>query len=66
MPEIIESRRKELGLSQQEVADKIPITRQYYNEIENDKRVPSVKLAKGISDVLGVDWTIFFGESVNK
>ncbi|OPA76772.1 XRE family transcriptional regulator [Paenibacillus selenitireducens] len=57
-----ETKRKELGLSQDEVAKRTRISRQYYNAIENKKRKPSVELAKCIASELGVDWTIFFAE----
>ncbi|WP_445321747.1 helix-turn-helix transcriptional regulator [Oceanobacillus sp. FSL W7-1309] len=53
-------KRKEKKLTQQEIADKIGVSRQYYNDIENEKRSPSVGLAQKIGDVLGIDWTIFF------
>lgn len=52
-------RRKKLGLSQQEVADAAGIDRSYYTKIENGL-TPSVKVAKAISEILGVEWTIFF------
>lgn len=53
-------KRKEKELTQQEMAKKIGISRQYYNDIENGKRQPSVGTAKKIGKLLGVDWTIFF------
>ncbi len=53
-------KRKEKKLTQQEIADKIGVSRQYYNDLENEKRSPSVGLAQKIGDVLGIDWTIFF------
>lgn len=64
--ELSEKRRKALGLSQDEVAKKANISRQYYNAIVNRKRKPSVDLAKGLSSILGVSWTIFFDDSVNE
>ncbi|WP_346234544.1 helix-turn-helix transcriptional regulator [Lysinibacillus telephonicus] len=56
---ILKERRVLLGYSQQEVAKKIGIERSYYSKIENGLR-PSVKVAQKISEVLDVDWTIFF------
>ncbi len=44
------------------MADKVNISRQYYNEIENNRRKPSVELAKRISRVLNLEWTIFFND----
>ncbi|MEB3103044.1 helix-turn-helix transcriptional regulator [Ferviditalea candida] len=63
---IVVTRRKELKWSQDKIAKKINISRQYYNEIENGKRTPSVKIAKELADLLGISWTIFFDKSVNK
>lgn len=55
-------RRKKLGLSQQEVADAVGIDRSYYTKIENGL-TPSVKVAKAIGKILGINWTIFFDET---
>lgn len=55
-------RRKKLGLSQQEVADAVGIDRSYYTKIENGL-TPSVKVAKAISKILGINWTNFFDET---
>nr|WP_242503568.1 helix-turn-helix transcriptional regulator [Bacillus albus] len=54
--------RKSKGLTQEKMADKVNISRQYYNEIENNRRKPSVELAKRISRVLNLEWTIFFND----
>jgi putative transcriptional regulator len=56
---ILIQRRKLLGYSQQDVADKVGIDRSYYTKIENGL-TPSVKVAKAIGHHLGFDWTIFF------
>ncbi|MES1051697.1 helix-turn-helix transcriptional regulator [Bacillus thuringiensis] len=56
----IENNRKCKKLTQEEMANKLNISRQYYNEIENYKRKPSVELAKRTSQILDLDWTIFF------
>ncbi len=56
----IEKCRKAINLSQEEVAKKVNIGRQYYNAIENGKRRPSIELAKKLAEVLKTDWTIFF------
>lgn len=66
MQTVVETRRKELGLSQDEIAKMISVSRQYYNAIENNKRTPSVDVAKGLAEVLGINWTIFFENEVNK
>jgi putative transcriptional regulator len=52
--------RKEKRFTQQEIANRVGISRQYYSEIENNRRKPSVDTAKKIGKLLGVDWTIFF------
>jgi putative transcriptional regulator len=59
---LLNSKRDSLGLTQQDVAEKsnAGITRQYYGMIENGERRPSVDVAKKISAVLDVEWTIFF------
>lgn len=56
------TKREKLGFSQQDVIEKTGsiITRQYYGMIEKGERRPSVDVAKKISEVLGIDWTIFF------
>lgn len=62
---VIESQRKALGMSQDEIASKLGVSRQYYNSIENNRRTPSVELAKKIAVLLGTEWTIFFEDKVN-
>lgn len=67
LQEILLTARKKKRLTQEEVVSMLeePITRQYYGMIENGERKPSVKIAKSISSVLEVDWTIFFGNEGN-
>ncbi|MDY0395379.1 helix-turn-helix transcriptional regulator [Virgibacillus halophilus] len=57
--ETLVQRRKLLGYSHQNVADKVGIDRSYYTKIENGL-TPSVKVAKNLGYHLGFDWTIFF------
>ena len=45
MQNLIRSRRKELGLSQEELANKCGVTRQTIYAIENDKYDPTLSLA---------------------
>ncbi|PTK16759.1 helix-turn-helix transcriptional regulator [Mammaliicoccus sciuri] len=52
--------RKELNLTQDDMAKKLGVTIQYYNMLENEKRQPSVAIAKEIGTILGIEWTIFF------
>lgn len=60
--------RKSKGLSHEDVASlsNEKITRQYYGMLENGERKPSVKVAKSVSEVLGVEWTIFFEVESNQ
>lgn len=66
MMSIVKQRRKEMKYTQQKIAKKIGVTRQYYAYIESNKKVPSVKLAKKLGEILNVDWTIFFNDKVNR
>ncbi len=54
--------RLQKELSQQNVADKVNITQQYYNFIENGVRSPSPKVAQKIGETLNFPWTKFFQE----
>ncbi len=48
------SKRKELGLSQNELAEKLDISREHLAKIETAKRTVSLDLLIEISDALGV------------
>ena len=63
MENSIRNRRKELGLSQEELAKKCGVSRQTVNAIENDKYNPTLELAMKIGKLLNrhVD-DIFFLE----
>ncbi len=54
--------RNEKEMKGCEVAEKCKISYQYYNFIENERRRPSVEVAKRIAGVLGFEWTRFFEE----
>lgn len=54
--------RKNKEMTGAEVAEAAGITQQFYNFIENDRRRPSVDVAKRIAAVLGFEWTRFFEE----
>ena len=45
--------RESNGLSQQEVAEKLGICKDYVNMIENNRRKPGFALAKRIADLFG-------------
>jgi len=51
---IIKERRKELGLSQEELAKKCGVTRQTVNAIENNKYDPTLALAFSLAKELNV------------
>jgi putative transcriptional regulator len=63
---IVEQKRKELGLTQEEMAERLNVSRQHYNAVENFKKLPSVELAKNLASNLNIDWTIFFVDKVNE
>lgn len=42
------------------MAKLLGVTGQYYNMIENNKKQPSVAIAKQIGSILDIEWTIFF------
>lgn len=54
MKNIIKERRKELGLSQEELAKKCGVTRQTVNAIENNKYDPTLALAFSLAKELNV------------
>lgn len=63
---VVKRKRVELGVTQEEIADSVGISRQYYNSIENFRKRPSVKIAKGVATALQLEeWNIFFPDEVN-
>ncbi len=52
------------GMTQKELAAHCGVVRQTISNIELGVTEPSVKLAKKIADVFGVDWYILFEEEV--
>ena len=54
MKNIIKERRKELALSQEELAKKCGVTRQTVNAIENNKYDPTLALAFSLAKELNV------------
>lgn len=56
----LKEKRKCVGMTQSEVAKAVGISRAFYTNIENGKRLYSVETAKKIAKVLGFDWTSFF------
>ena len=50
----IRIKRKELGISQEELAVKCMVSRQTINAIENNKYDPTLSLAFSLANVLGI------------
>lgn len=51
----IKAERREGGLTQSELADKVGISRNYISDLENNRYVPSVKTLSKIASVLRID-----------
>ncbi len=60
MENIIRERRKEMGLSQEELAKKCGVTRQTVNAIENNKYDPTLALAFRLAKELRVTVDMLF------
>lgn len=57
--------REKSGMTQQELADKVLISRTAIANIECGFNSPSVETAQRIGEVLGFDWTEFFKPEKN-
>ena len=51
---IIAARRRELGLTQEELADRVQVTRQSISNIERGKQIPSYTILIRITSILGI------------
>lgn len=51
----LQAARKLKGLTQEQVADKVGITRSYYAQVERGERNPTTTVIMAIIDALGVD-----------
>lgn len=60
MLDIVIKARKNKGYTQKQVAELSKVSEEYISLIESGKRKPSVKVAKKLGAVLGIQWTIFF------
>ena len=60
----MKSRRRELKLSQGEVAAAIGLSPSFYGNIERGKRIPSVDTLVSIANVLGVGMDFLLADSV--
>ena len=57
--------REKKGLTQQELADSIGITRQALSMLELSVNNMSVERAKQLAQVLNVNWQLFFEDESN-
>jgi putative transcriptional regulator len=58
--------RRKYGLTQQEVADKLQITRSFYSMIEINDRNPTLCLAKKMAEMFHTNIeTLFFADECN-
>lgn len=60
--EKIKAKRKELHLSQEDLANKLFVTRQAISKWENDKASPTMTNLRELSDIFGVDMAYFIGQ----
>lgn len=51
----MKARRKELGISQAELAEKIDTSPNYISKIEAEEQFPSVQMIEKIAESLGID-----------
>ena len=58
----IHALRKDMNITQQEAAQKAGISTNYWNWIENGKRVPKLSTLETIANVLGVKLSRLFEE----
>ena len=54
--------RRKAKMTQAKLAERSGVSQGYIAHIESGRRVPSVKTAKKIADVLGIDWVLLFKE----
>lgn len=52
--------REAKGITQEQLAEKVGLTRQAIGAIENGVNKPSVPVAKSIAQILDFDWTLFY------
>lgn len=58
--------RQELGLTQEQAAQKIGISRFWYIDIELGRKSPSIKTAKKIAKAFSFDWKKFYESDESK
>lgn len=55
--------RKACNLTMKQISEQTGISESMLSLIESGKRNPSVRVAKQIASVLGIDWTRFYDDS---
>lgn len=55
--------RKELSLTQEEMAERLGISRSYYNQIENGTHTPSGRIALRLSNYYDIEMSKFFRQN---
>lgn len=56
--------RKKAGLSQEDVAEKLSVSRQTVSKWETDQTVPELNKAKLLSELYNVSYDYLIGESI--
>lgn len=56
----LRARRKEMGLTMKQVAEKVKSSEATISLIETGKRRPTVKIAKRLGKLFGIKWEDFF------
>ena len=52
----METKRRELGLTQRKMAEKLGLSIGGYCNIERKRYLPCIATAKKIANILGIDW----------
>ena len=66
MRDWMKAARRKLDLTQEEVANQANCSRTLVTDIENGNATPSIRTAKGLANVLELDWTYFFTDESSK
>lgn len=56
--------RKDMKLTQQELADELKISRSYLSDIENGNKNPSIKTVTGLAKCLGISVTKLINDEI--
>ena len=58
----LRGRMKDMGITSAELAKKVNVRERTIKAYERGERQPSIKVAKRLASVLGVDWTRFYDD----